>query len=105
MLPLWIRLGMSIVILLVFENTGLLLTGPNLIPDKADESEVVERFLREALLMKDFRHAHVIRLIGISVDEDGSPMAVVPFMSNGDLRKFIQDPAMVLTCPGESFNC
>ena len=97
----WVRNGMSIICIL---NTNLMLTGTIMIPDKADESEIVELFLREALLMKDFRHAHVLRLIGISIDEDGSPMVVLPFMSNGDLRKFIQDPAKVCTYPGESFN-
>ena len=65
------------------------------ISDKADETEVVELFLREAVMMKDFRHPNVLSLIGISVDSDASPMVVLPYMANGDLRRFIQDPDRV----------
>lgn len=59
---------------------------------KADETEIVELFLREALMMKDFKHPHVLSLIGISVDDDSSPMVILPFMAHGDLRRYIQDP-------------
>ena len=61
-------------------------------PDKADETEIVELFLREALMMKDFKHPHVLSLIGISIDDDSSPMVILPFMAHGDLRRYIQDP-------------
>ena len=55
----------------------------------------MELFLREAVMMKDFRHPHVLSLIGISVDEDGSPMVVLPLMANSDLRIYVQDPDKV----------
>ena len=64
--------------------------------DKADETEVVELFLREAVMMKDFRHPHVLSLIGISVENEGSPMVVLPYMAHGDLRRYIQDPDRVI---------
>lgn len=50
---------------------------------------MAELFLREALLMKDFWHAHVLGVIGVTFDPDGSPMVILPFMANGDLRKYI----------------
>jgi len=56
---------------------------------------MVELFLREALMMRDFRHPQVLSLIGISFDKDSSPMVILPFMSNGDLRHYIQDPEKV----------
>ncbi len=46
-------------------------------------------------MMKDFSHPHVLTLIGIVLDEDGSPMAVLPFMANGDLRSYIINPELV----------
>ena len=67
----------------------------NYFADKADETEVVELFLREAVMMKDFRHPHVLSLIGISVESEGSPMVVLPYMAHGDLRRYIQDPDRV----------
>jgi serine/threonine protein kinase len=51
----------------------------------------VEQFLREAAIMKDFEHAHVLRLLGIAISHNGTPWTILPFMSNGDLRTFIQD--------------
>lgn len=56
---------------------------------------MVELFLKEALMMRDFRHMHVLSLIGIAFDLDGSPMVVLPFMEHGDLRRYILNPAMV----------
>jgi serine/threonine protein kinase len=62
---------------------------------KPDESEMVELFLREAVIMKDFRHHNVLRIIGVTFDMDGSPMVVLPFMANGDLRQYILNPQLV----------
>lgn len=47
---------------------------------------MVRLFLREAAIMKNFYHDNVLRLIGISEDDDGSPLVVLPYMSRGDLR-------------------
>ncbi|KAI1294773.1 Hepatocyte growth factor receptor [Halotydeus destructor] len=52
----------------------------------------VEMFIKEALIMKDFDHEHVLNLIGVSFSpDDGSPMVIIPFMPNGDLLKYIRD--------------
>lgn len=56
---------------------------------------MVDLFLKEALMMRDFRHRHVLSLIGIAFDLDGSPMVVLPFMEQGDLRRYILNPSMV----------
>ena len=47
---------------------------------------MVDLFLREAGIMKKFSHENVLSLIGISFDNDESPMVVLPYMSRGDLR-------------------
>ena len=47
-------------------------------------------FLQEMTVMKQFDHPNVLSLIGVSVLED-KPCALLPLMSNGDLRKFIND--------------
>jgi Protein tyrosine and serine/threonine kinase len=41
--------------------------------------------------MKDFEHINVMSLIGLSVDDEGLPMLVIPLMSHGDLLKYIRD--------------
>lgn len=56
---------------------------------------MAELFLREAVLMKDFWHVHVLGVIGVTFDPDGSPMVILPFMANGDLRKYIMNTELV----------
>ena len=56
-----------------------------------------EQFLKEALLMRDFRHENVLRLIGVTLDSKDSnmPMVVLPFMKHGDLLSYIRDESNV----------
>ena len=63
--------------------------------DKPEETEMAELFLREAILMKDFHHVHVLGVIGVSFDSDGSPMVILPYMANGDLRQYITRAQLV----------
>lgn len=65
------------------------------VTDKPEETEMVELFLREALLMKDFQHENVLGLVGVCIDADGSPMVLLPLMPNGDLRTYVQNPDRV----------
>jgi len=62
---------------------------------KADEVDMVELFLREAVIMKDFEHVNVLRIVGVSFEADGSPMVILPYMANGDLRHYILNPSLV----------
>jgi serine/threonine protein kinase len=63
--------------------------------DKPEEREVIEPFLHEAMLMRDFQHLNVLGIIGVSFDPDGSPMVVLPFMANGDLRQYVMNANLV----------
>jgi len=63
--------------------------------DKPEETEMAELFLREAILMKDFHHVHVLGVIGVSFDSDGSPMVILPYMANGDLRQYVTSAQLV----------
>jgi len=56
---------------------------------------MVELFLREAVIMKDFDHVNVLRIVGVSFEADGSPMVVLPYMANADLRQYILNPLLV----------
>jgi serine/threonine protein kinase len=63
--------------------------------DKPDEREVIEPFLREAVLMRGFNHTNVLGIVGVSFDRDGSPMVILPFMAHGDLRRYIMNAELV----------
>lgn len=55
-------------------------------------SQQMEMFLKEALIMKDFCHEHVLNLIGVCFNpDDGSPLVIIPFMPNGDVLTYIRD--------------
>lgn len=45
--------------------------------------------------MRDFDHPHVLRLLGMAMSRSGTPMVILPFMSQGDLRTYIADPRKV----------
>ena len=50
-----------------------------------------EMFLKEALVMRELDHPHIINLIGISFESDGLPQVITPFMLNGDLLMYLRD--------------
>ncbi|ESO99478.1 hypothetical protein LOTGIDRAFT_113628, partial [Lottia gigantea] len=56
-----------------------------------DEREL-NVFLEEALIMKDFSHENVLKLVGICLEEDSLPLVILPFMKNGDLLTYIRNP-------------
>ena len=52
-------------------------------------------FLEEALIMKDFKHDHVLPLYGVVIDFN-KPYVVLPYMENGDLRDYVRETSRVL---------
>ena len=56
-----------------------------------------QKFIEEALRMREFNHANVLRLIGVSIDrkEKDMPLVVLPFMKHGDLVTYIRDDTNV----------
>ena len=54
------------------------------------DAQMIQEFLEEALMMKNFNHPNVLSLIGISIHEE-KPCALIPLMSNGDLKTFLRN--------------
>ncbi len=67
------------------------------IPDDTDPSFTL-KFLEEALIMKNFDHPNVLGLLGLTFDPYGSPIVVLPYMKNGDLRSLLLKPKVVSRC-------
>ena len=45
--------------------------------------------------MKDFDHINVLSLIGVVLDDQKLPMVIIPYMSNGDLKRVLKDETEV----------
>ena len=63
----------------------------------------VTQFLEEATIMKDFKHDHVLHLLGVAIDDD-RVYVVLPYMENGDLKSFISNDVNVSATFGTQ-NC
>ena len=59
------------------------------------DSNAVANFLQEAVIMKDFDHINVLSLIGVVLDDQKLPMVIIPYMSNGDLKRVLKDETEV----------
>ena len=58
---------------------------------EASKPEEIEDFIAESAIMLDFNHPNVLRLVGVCFDtEDKLPLIVLPYMANGDLRRFLK---------------
>ena len=65
-----------------------------LISDKDIVLSDIEKFLREAIIMKDLKHKHVLGLEGVAISSQ-TVYVIMPYMENGDLRTFLTDPTKV----------
>ncbi|XP_019644414.1 PREDICTED: uncharacterized protein LOC109485312 [Branchiostoma belcheri] len=63
----------------------------------ASNSDELEAFLGEGIMMKDFNHPNVLTLIGVCMAADEPPLVILPFMAHGDLATFLRDPDKTLT--------
>ena len=50
----------------------------------------VERFVEESLKMSQFKHTHVMSLIGVCLDAGSAPYIIMPYMANGSLIKYLK---------------
>ncbi|XP_055794895.1 tyrosine-protein kinase receptor TYRO3 [Salvelinus fontinalis] len=54
--------------------------------------EDLESFLKEAEIMQHFDHINVVKLLGVTLEQDSPlpvPLVILPFMKHGDLRRFL----------------
>jgi serine/threonine protein kinase len=57
-------------------------------PEHRDDSEALERFLREARALEGIRHDNVVRILAVG-EQRGTPFAVMEFVSGPDLATLL----------------
>ncbi|KAL4219274.1 hypothetical protein ACF0H5_021856 [Mactra antiquata] len=57
----------------------------------------VSQFLKEAYIMKNFRHKNVMRLVGICLEREEMPLVILPFMDHGDLLSYLHEDRHIPT--------
>ena len=55
----------------------------------------MKTFIDEAMLMRSFRHEHVLSMLGISFDIYGQPLVILPYLGNGDLLSYLRSRSKV----------
>ncbi|KAH9503786.1 hypothetical protein Btru_066622, partial [Bulinus truncatus] len=61
------------------------------------QSAQLKEFIIEALIMKDFEHPNVLKLIGMAEKDPGVPYVILPFMDNGDLLTYVRNESLDLS--------
>ena len=65
----------------------------------AGSLDAMKDLIAESAIMKTFHHPNVIPLLGVCIDHDDEDVlkVIIPFMVNGDLRKFLQNQRVTPT--------
>ena len=68
----------------------------------SEASSLTDDLLDEILQMRTFNHRNILSLKGLAI-LNNIPHMLLPFMSNGDLKKYISDKTKVtLLCCGKT---
>ncbi|KAH3797101.1 hepatocyte growth factor receptor-like [Dreissena polymorpha] len=83
---------------------GSMLVGEEKIPvavktlNKNDNRDMdVPQFLKEAYVMTNFYHDNVMRLLGICMDREETPLVILPYMQHGDLLSYLREEKHIPT--------
>ena len=60
--------------------------------------------VKESLKMQNFKHLHVLNIIGVCVDAGPAPYIIMPFMTNGSLLSYIKKDKINLVVPDTANN-
>ena len=58
-------------------------------------------FVEEIMKMSQFKHSHVMGLIGVCLDTGSAPYIIMPYMANGSLLKYLKKERNNLVIYGE----
>ena len=59
----------------------------------------VDKFVEESLKMSQFKHVHVMGLIGVCLDTGSTPYIIMPYMANGSLLSYLREERKIFILP------
>ena len=59
--------------------------------------DLFKDIFKEAVRMKGFEHKNVMRIIGVSLDQELSPQIILPLMNKKDLQSFVSNDQNEIT--------
>ena len=62
----------------------------------------VDQIVEESLKMSQFKHDHVMGLIGVCIDAGPTPYIVMPYMANGSLLRYLKGERGSLVLSGNA---
>ena len=60
--------------------------------------------MKESEKMQNFKHPHVLSIIGVCVDAGPAPYIIMPFIANGNLLAYIRKNKTDLVVPNDADN-
>ena len=60
--------------------------------------------VKESLKMQNFKHPHVLNIIGVCMDAGPAPYIIMPFMTNGSLLAYIKKEKINLVVLDTAYN-
>ncbi|ESO84361.1 hypothetical protein LOTGIDRAFT_73042, partial [Lottia gigantea] len=64
---------------------------------KGNDSETIQTFLQDTVVLKDLQHPNILPLVGVCVTVSDDPLIIMPFMATEDLKSYIREPSKNLT--------
>ena len=61
--------------------------------------DVVDNFVEECVKLSKLKHPNVMEIVGVCLDGGAVPFLVMPFMSNGNLLKYLKNNKKTFVLP------
>ena len=61
--------------------------------------DVVDNFVEECVKLSKLKHPNIMEIVGVCLDGGAVPFLVMPFMSNGNLLKYLKNNKKTFVLP------
>ena len=73
-----------------------------MLPKGFFDQETAADKMKESERMQNFKHPHVLNIVGVCVDAGPAPYIIMPFIANGSLLAYIKKEKTNLVVPNDA---